>query len=204
MLLTREARVAGRPRADARDPLLRAMLADAGIPAPGPDGAPLLVRCCVTCGSRAHGKPEAPGALEAGWHLSVSYAAGVVVVALTDEGPVGVDVEDVAAVAHADVRPVLLSDDERAARPAWTDRDVARAWTRKEALLKATGHGLAVAPSSVTLGDPDAPGELRRWPADAGPAPSPRWAALDPVVDGLELVGAVVVLSGAAPAAPAG
>jgi 4'-phosphopantetheinyl transferase len=194
MLLTRLAPIAGRSRAAARDALLRESLSCAGAPVPGLDGALVHVRRCPTCGSDTHGKPEVADALDGGWHVSVSYAADIVVVTATDEGPVGVDVEDVAAVERADVRPVLLSDDERAARPRWTDRDVARTWTRKEALLKATGHGLAVAPSSVTLGDPDAPGELLRWPAEAGRPPAPRWTDIDPALDEIELIGTVVVL----------
>jgi 4'-phosphopantetheinyl transferase len=42
---------------------------------------------------------------------------------------------------------------------------VLRYWTRKEALLKATGVGLAVAPAALTVTPPDAAPALVAWEA---------------------------------------
>ena len=39
----------------------------------------------------------------------------------------------------------------------------ARMWSRKEAILKATGHGLVVDPSQVVVSSPDAPAALLEW-----------------------------------------
>jgi 4'-phosphopantetheinyl transferase len=76
-------------------------------------------RGCADCG-RWHGRPVVPGTLLA---LSVSHGGLVVVLALTVDGPVGVDVERVDGRQPADVR----------------------AWTRAEARFKAgSGHALGV------------------------------------------------------------
>jgi 4'-phosphopantetheinyl transferase len=66
--------------------------------------------------------------------VSLAHAGELAVVALARH-PVGVDVEA-------------------------GDRTT---WTRTEAVLKATGHGLDVDPSLVGLGPPDAPPRLVRW-----------------------------------------
>jgi 4'-phosphopantetheinyl transferase len=126
------------------------------------EASPSPVRRCRTCGAAGHGKPELPAALAAGLHVSVSTAPGLVAVAVCDEGPVGVDVESVAAVAAAPVADVLLHPREPV--PV-TPRDLARTWVRKEALLKATGHGLVVAPGELVLTGPhEAPALLRAPP----------------------------------------
>ncbi|GAA4285947.1 4'-phosphopantetheinyl transferase family protein [Georgenia daeguensis] len=128
--------------------LLRAVLGQRlGLP---PDQVPLVARC-PRCGD-PHGQVRVLAG--APWHVSVSRSGPLVAVA-TAELPVGVDVESVAAVGAAPVADVVLSAAERerhsrlraGERPA----DLARTWARKEAVLKALGAGLELAPSSFTL-----------------------------------------------------
>jgi 4'-phosphopantetheinyl transferase len=45
------------------------------------------------------------------------------------------------------------------------DEALFRYWTRKEALLKATGHGLAVSPASITVSSPCHAPALLVWTA---------------------------------------
>jgi 4'-phosphopantetheinyl transferase len=117
---------------------------------------------CRACGER-HGKPT----LASGPHFSLSYAGDRVVVAVTSIGPVGVDVEDHAAVRFDGFDSVALASGERAPVDAAARATV---WVRKEAILKATGHGLAVDPSRVEVAAPDDPARLIAWHADDPPA----------------------------------
>ncbi|PZR52658.1 hypothetical protein DNL40_11150 [Xylanimonas oleitrophica] len=151
--------------------LLAAVLRDAGVPGVGAEAR--VVRRCVTCGEPGHGKPEVPAALAAGWHVSLAHTATWLVVAASDGGPVGVDVEQVAAVAAHPVADVLLSPDERAAGHLEDAAALTRTWVRKEALLKATGHGLAVPPSSVTLRAPGGDPGLLVWDVPDAAVPRP-------------------------------
>jgi 4'-phosphopantetheinyl transferase len=97
-----------------------------------------LDRTCPDCG-KPHGKVRADGA-----ELSVTHSGDLVGVAISDL-PVGLDVEKVDPGIDVDgVARISLSEAELAALP----RDDGRArafttyWTRKEAIVKATGHGL--------------------------------------------------------------
>lgn len=97
-------------------------------------------RVCPACGSAAHGRPWLRhGARTV--HVSLSRSGPHLVTALAD-GPVGVDVE----AAAIDVRPALVL------APGETG-DLARAWVRKEAILKQRGTGLATPMSEVVLTD---------------------------------------------------
>jgi 4'-phosphopantetheinyl transferase len=120
----------------------------------GADAAAVRVgRLCPQCGSASHGRPwvEVPeGYAARRLEASVARSGPHVVTALADV-PVGVDVEDVAAVARGWDPALVLAPDERAD----SDEDRARAWTRKEAALKARGTGLATPMSSVVLADTD-------------------------------------------------
>ncbi|MET0821150.1 MAG: hypothetical protein ABWY58_09295 [Aeromicrobium sp.] len=89
-----------------------------------------IVRACRSCGSDRHGKPQVvvpPGSPAV--HLSLSRSGGRAVVAVTDAGPVGVDLERV----HAETSDDLV------------------AWVRAESLVKATGHGLTVDPDTLDV-----------------------------------------------------
>jgi 4'-phosphopantetheinyl transferase len=91
------------------------------------------------------GQPRAPGS---GWHVSLSHASAGGVVALSRDGPIGVDMEadrqipDALAIARGLFHPTEWAwiarhrDDARSAA-------FLRVWVRKEAVVKACGTGLA-------------------------------------------------------------
>ncbi len=175
-LLVRTAALPGGP-ASAGYPAARSRLLADALAAAGLDGvdAGTLVRRCRACGGTGHGKPEVPAALAAGWHVSVAHTATRLAVAVAD-APCGVDVEDVAAVGRAPVAAVLLAPEEARRGADGADAEaLARVWVRKEALLKATGHGLAVEPSRIVLGPPGEPPVVRRWDLPGPPPVRATW-----------------------------
>ncbi|WP_196250755.1 4'-phosphopantetheinyl transferase superfamily protein [Cellulomonas sp. JZ18] len=114
-------------------------------------------RTCASCGVGDHGRPALPGT---GWHASVSHAGAWCVVALTTAGPVGVDVEVLRALDTAGLGAAVLGPGEHA-------RDAAallRLWTRKEAVVKATGAGVGTPFRDVLVGPADWPAALRGCP----------------------------------------
>ncbi len=151
-------------------------------------GVPLsaveILRTCPRCGSSAHGRPRLrrTAALPSPASVSLSRAGTFSVVAITDAGPVGVDVEAHGAAGFPGFDDVALHPDE-------PSTDLARTWTRKEALLKAYGLGLAVDPAAVRLEDDG----VAAWPSELPPPGAVWWRDLDLP----EHVGAVVVLSDA-------
>jgi 4'-phosphopantetheinyl transferase len=148
-----------------------------------------LSRSCPQCGSADHGRPVVLG--EEAPFVSLSRAGGVVMVAVSGHGPVGVDVERLDAPRFAGFDDVALHDHEIA--PTVEAR--ATTWVRKESLLKATGDALHVDLRQVRLSDPDLPPELVEWSAPNPPATSV-W------MQDLEVEGhaaCVTVLSQAAP-----
>jgi 4'-phosphopantetheinyl transferase len=120
-------------------------------------------RTCSRCGAQ-HGRPRLPGS---DLHASVSHSGDVVAVALTAAGPVGVDVEAVRTIDFAAVAESVCILAER--RDLRSLTDFYTFWTRKEAVLKATGEGLSrpmtdlhvtrpgSAPALLRLGDSPAP-----------------------------------------------
>lgn len=128
---------------------------------------------CLHCGSEVHGKPRL---ISAGtpWTFSISHTSGRIAVAIGRERAVGIDVEAIHDALDPQ-RTVLAAEaltlGERAAYDRLPAADRARAmaawWSRKEAVLKATGDGLAVSPSRVLVSSPDRPPALLGW--DAGP-----------------------------------
>jgi 4'-phosphopantetheinyl transferase len=109
-------------------------------------------RLCPRCGSSEHGRPVVKGGDGPPAHASVAYAAGLVAVAVTRLGPVGVDLEAVTEFAGLAGRRTAEAMGLSAHVP---DRDLALAWTRVEAILKATGEGLTADPREIVDGQPD-------------------------------------------------
>jgi 4'-phosphopantetheinyl transferase len=116
-----------------------------------------IERTCVTCGGR-HGKPRVVGA---DVRFSIAASADRVAVAVTRGAEIGVDVEQVnPALEVAELTADVLSDAERgASSPA----GLLTYWTRKEAVLKATGDGLHVPLSDLTVSGPGEPPALLAW-----------------------------------------
>jgi 4'-phosphopantetheinyl transferase len=119
--------------------------------------AVMFDRSCAECGG-THGKPRV-----AGVEFSVSHSGDAVVVAVAD-APCGVDVElldgdrDIAGLSR-----LVLGEGEQAA----DEREFLRAWTRKEAVTKATGDGLRAPFSQVIVaGEPP---RVAAWPYPDSP-----------------------------------
>jgi 4'-phosphopantetheinyl transferase len=132
-----------------------------------PDRVP-LDRTCAGCG-RSHGRPRPPA--DAGVELSVSHSGDWVLVAVTAGAPVGVDIERLDPAAADEIARSVLAPAERTnAEPTDAERADAvpgaglfRYWVRKEAALKATGDGLRVAMTELTVTPPDRPARLVAW-----------------------------------------
>ncbi|HSK55179.1 MAG TPA: 4'-phosphopantetheinyl transferase superfamily protein [Jiangellales bacterium] len=148
--------------------------------------APAVLRFDRTCGrcGADHGKPRLVGPGPA-VPFSLAHTGERVVVAVASEAghevvagsvQVGVDVEPVREpgdpVLSAAVE--ILAPAERAAYadllPAARPHALAVWWTRKEAVLKATGDGLAVPPSELVVSLPDREPELIGWAGRAQPS----------------------------------
>lgn len=121
--------------------LLRLVLSDLTARAPHEHRIDHL---CATCGGDDHGRPVLHGAA---LHVSLSRTRTAVAVAVSADAPVGIDVEQVAAAGFDGFDDVALAAGERAGDA----QARARAWSRKEAVLKARGTGLSVDPRTVDV-----------------------------------------------------
>jgi 4'-phosphopantetheinyl transferase len=140
-----------------------------------------LDRTCRQCG-RPHGKPSVrpDGTPSGGLELSVAHSGDLVAVAVA-MAPVGVDVEQLDGRRHelgggdsASLARMVLAEPERAAlaavHPSGRARAFLVAWTRKEAVTKATGDGLRVPFGDVVVLGPDAGApRLLAWPYPRDP-----------------------------------
>jgi 4'-phosphopantetheinyl transferase len=140
-----------------------------------PPGRIAVDRNCDQCG-RQHGRPrlaQAPGL-----HVSVTHSGTIVAVALTCAGAVGVDVEAVGEpgtgppIATGLLIDAVCTPAER--REVHSAADFYAYWTRKEAVLKATGEGLRRPMIDVHVSPPGAAPRLLALagqPAPCQPAP---------------------------------
>ena len=118
-------------------------------------------RTCPGCGE-PHGRPALPGT---GLHASITHSGDLVGLALTTVAPVGLDVERIAEVDVAGLGRTVLHETERATPPALPD--FFTYWTRKEAVVKATGDGLAASLAEVRVTGPAEPPGLLAYPGRA-------------------------------------
>jgi 4'-phosphopantetheinyl transferase len=141
--------------------------------------------------------------------LSAAHSDRAVLVAACSHALVGIDLEALALAkgwSGADREAfdqVALSDHERESLAVLStecaDGARLRAWVRKEAVLKATGLGLAVPPRGLEFSDaaPDAGAAgavLRSWPAELDPFCSGPVAVVDFAPRAPGYVAAVAVL----------
>ena len=133
-------------------------------------------RTCGRCGG-PHGKPAFAGY---GLAHSVAHSGDLVAVAVAGD-PVGVDVEQLDGRPHplgGDGDPeslgrLVLSAAEQAALAQVPSAGRARAfltaWTRKEAVTKATGDGIRAAFSEVVVAADAGPPRVVAWPYPRSP-----------------------------------
>jgi len=151
-------------------------------------------RTCRICGTQ-HGKPRLTGD-RTGLQFSVSHSGQRVAVAVVRDAHVGVDVEQIVPGLEVEaLAREVLSEDEREVFDELASGDRQRGfltyWTRKEALLKATGDGLRVPMDSITVSGPGESPVLRRW---SGPAQSLTPVALRTLHPGSDHVASLAVL----------
>ena len=108
-----------------------------------------ILRRCPRCGG-AHGKPQLPGHR---LHHSVSHAGDLVLVAMTDAGPVGVDVEPIDSGNLGLPTDLILHPTESLSAPG----DLLTYWCRKESVVKADGRGMFAPFSEIHVGRADRP-----------------------------------------------
>jgi 4'-phosphopantetheinyl transferase len=137
-------------------------------------------RRCPHC-SAPHGRPELPGS---SMGVSVSHAGDRVAVAVNVRGPVGIDIEIPRArpLSRALLRRALTAAEREYLLGVPEERRKAeflRAWTAKEAILKATGEGLHGGPDRIDLDLLATPVRLRAWAGSAARAGTVALAELD-------------------------
>lgn len=116
-----------------------------------------------------HGKPELAFPEEAGFRFNISHADDVICLAVASGREVGVDVEWISLPPEAtDIAESHFSPGERRAFEACPERHralaFARCWTRKEAVLKALGSGLATPLAQFDVSIGSTPALLRTGP----------------------------------------
>lgn len=144
----------------------------------------MVDRACGRCGE-PHGKPRLVGVpLEA----SITHSGAIVAIAVSVDGPVGVDVEARRPFDYRTVLDDVCAEGEKGFVGGLDD--FYAYWTRKEAFLKATAAGLRQPMREVSITPPGS------QPAVVGvgaePPPAARLVDLRPA-DGY--VGAVAVLT---------
>ncbi|MDQ5822029.1 MAG: 4'-phosphopantetheinyl transferase superfamily protein, partial [Actinomycetota bacterium] len=131
-------------------------------------------RTCPRCG-KPHGKPQLPDADGCELELSISHSGEVVAVAVAPGASVGIDVEELILRPRMEelVSTALSARETRQLSdlsPGERERGFLVYWTRKEAVAKAAGLGLAVSPDKIVVSGPVEPPQLLSWPVDDRPA----------------------------------
>jgi 4'-phosphopantetheinyl transferase len=115
---------------------------------------------CEDCG-KPHGRPRIPGA---DLTLSISHSGDLIGIAATPSVPVGLDVETATRRADDGLIEYALSPVEAEHLAGLDPAEKAAAffvyWTRKEAVMKATGKGLRIPLQSITFSRYDEPARL--------------------------------------------
>ncbi|HXS65875.1 MAG TPA: 4'-phosphopantetheinyl transferase superfamily protein [Streptosporangiaceae bacterium] len=114
-----------------------------------------VARDCKHCGSADHGRPYIAGTT---LDFSVSHSKGWLLLAVVASGKVGVDLEAVSDRAAQDLPDRIFAPAEQH-QFLLVDRSQRAAhfmkiWTRKEAAVKLTGHGLAAPLSDLDVTGP--------------------------------------------------
>jgi 4'-phosphopantetheinyl transferase len=151
---------------------------------------------CALCGGDDHGQPLVTIDGAASVPISRSRCGDWEAVAVARSGLVGVDIESIGRVGAHPVEDVLLHPAEARAlaEVAGADRDrrLAELWVAKEALLKATGHGLSIDLRAIRLENVEnGAGSLE--PAEAPDAVGR--AVLDAFVVDDDVIGAVATIA---------
>ncbi|OXM51971.1 4'-phosphopantetheinyl transferase family protein [Amycolatopsis alba] len=117
---------------------------------------------CEDCG-KPHGRPRVP---DAPLMLSISHSGDLIGVAATAGTPVGLDVETANRRAEDSLLEYALTPAEQSAISGLLAEQRATAfftyWTRKEAVMKATGKGLKIPLQSITFSGYDEDARLVR------------------------------------------
>jgi 4'-phosphopantetheinyl transferase len=125
----------------------------------------VLDRTCPDC-ARPHGKVGVVAADPP--QVSVSHSGGLVLVAVHRTAAIGVDVERVDPdLDTAGLTDVVLAPEEAEELSSVPAADRARAfttyWTRKEAVLKATGDGMRAELPGLVVSPPGRAAAVLRW-----------------------------------------
>jgi 4'-phosphopantetheinyl transferase len=140
-----------------------------------------LDRTCPDC-DRPHGAPRLPGGT--GPYVSISHSGDRIALAVSTAGPLGVDVEAARGELDREVAGRVLGSAEVAdlerLGPARRQSGLLAYWTRKEAVVKATGDGLRVPLTDLHVSAPDEGPRLLAWRGRPGLPGRFRLHALDP------------------------
>ncbi|HKS45241.1 MAG TPA: 4'-phosphopantetheinyl transferase superfamily protein [Amycolatopsis sp.] len=145
---------------------------------------------CDDCG-KPHGRPRIDGVT-----FSISHSGQRIGLAVTSEAPVGLDVETADRKAADSLISYALNETEQQDLAGLGAEERVRAffryWTRKEALMKATGRGLKIPLQSITL---SGPGEPARLVASADSSLAPETTQLADLEPGDGYRAAVAILA---------
>jgi 4'-phosphopantetheinyl transferase len=150
-----------------------------------PQGVVFDRRPGPACGSAEHGPPAVEGAGDA-VHISASRCGPMAMLAISDRA-VGVDVErrrplgGLEALAGEVLTPLELAAVMSAGPQAEREAAFLRCWTRKEAVLKAAGIGIAASLRMLEVHPEDVAPVVVSGPAEVAPC---RWQVTDLHLDG--------------------